>query len=121
MRSITSNIMSAVLFHRLRFGTEADLHDDVARLLTNLGIHFVRELRLTAEERIDFYLPDSMIGIECKVDGGPTAVASQLLRYAESKDIAELLLITSKRSHMLSVDELSGKPVRCLWIGGSSL
>ncbi len=117
----TSRLLPLLRSYRLRFGTEAQLHEDLASLLTKEGFYFVRELRLTEAERIDFYLPDCMIGIECKVDGGPTEVAAQLLRYAESPEINELLLITSKRSHLLSVDQLSGKPCHCIWIGGSSL
>lgn len=117
----TNRLIPLIQSHRLRFSRETDLHADLKTLLVTAGIFFVHELRLTEKDRIDFYLPDSMIGIECKVDGGPTAVASQLLRYAQHEDIAELILITSRRGQVLTVDNLSGKPLHCIWIGGSSL
>jgi hypothetical protein len=121
MRDLPAYLIPIIRSHRLRFGTEAQLQEDVATMLTGIGMHFVRELRLSESDRIDFYLPDHCAGIECKVDGGPTPVASQLLRYAQHDDVKTLLLITSRRSHVLSVDQLSGTPVHCVWIGGSSL
>ncbi|WP_425618077.1 hypothetical protein NA78x_001770 [Anatilimnocola sp. NA78] len=121
MLELASTIIPLVRSHRLRFGTEQQLHEDVAALLTSADVLFVAEMRLSDADRIDFYLPDHRIGIECKVDGGPTAVASQLLRYARHDGINELILITSRRSHLLSVDQLCGKLCHCIWIGGSSL
>lgn len=106
--------------YRLRFGTEEQLHEDVATALSREGFEFVREYILSPADRIDFYLPKWRIGIECKIEGGPTAVAAQLLRYAGSPEIAELLLITNRRSQLLQEDML-GKPCRSLWIGGASL
>lgn len=118
---VTSHIIASLRSHRLRFGTEQQLHEDIAQLLTSMSVVFVRELRLSDADRIDFYLPEYKIGIECKVAGGPTAVAAQLLRYAQHDDVNELILVTSRRSQLLSVDQLCGKACHCLWIGGNAL
>src|SRR3972149_4590539 len=80
----------------LRFGTESQLQADVETALDASDWYFVREHSLGKSGRIDFYLPDSKIGIECKVDGSPSPVARQLVRYAAEPSIAALVLVSSK-------------------------
>jgi hypothetical protein len=76
---------------------------------------------IQAKSRIDFYLPQLKLGIECKVDGSKSPVARQLIRYANEEQIAGLILVSRKRSHALSRDSLGGKPFRFVWVGGGQL
>lgn len=116
-----TQLCSLLRSRRLRFGTEADMQADIEQLLTDEQIAFERERQLGVRGRIEFYLPESRVGIECKVMGSVGAVAEQLLRYAVSDEIGALLLVTKRRQHRDLDGELWGKPLRVIWIGGSGL
>jgi hypothetical protein len=79
-------------------------------------LEFEREVKLNATDRIDFLV--GTVGIECKVDGSKNAVASQLLRYAESDRISGLILVTIRNTHRFGGTELLGKPLRVMRING---
>lgn len=121
LRDMLDAIAEKIASFRVRFGTEELLQEDIARVLAASGIVFVREHHLSPDCRIDFYLPELLIGIECKVDGSSSDVSRQLIRYANQPSIHGLLLVTRRRSHELAVRELAGKPFRGVWIGASSL
>lgn len=104
-----------------RFGTELQLQDDVATALATLKIEYEREKIFGPQNRIDFYLPECCLGIECKVDGSPAEVSRQLVRYAGLDEIDALLLISSKRRHYVNRVAILGKPVGWLWVGGGQL
>lgn len=91
--------------------TESVLHDAVQEFFRQNAIEFVPEHSLSARERIDFYVPDGKIGVECKVDGSTTEVMRQLLRYTESPAIDGLTLVTSRNKHRGIPPTLGGKPV----------
>lgn len=97
---------------RIRSSTEAQMHEDVAAALEDAGASFSRERQLTPQDRIDFLVAGG-IGIECKIDGTPTEVARQMIRYAASREITCLILVTSRSrlGHHLPND-IHGKPVR---------
>jgi len=101
--------------HRLRFGTERILQDNIAALLQSSGVDFHREHQLDGDA-IDFLA--GSVGIECKIDGGPSKVLEQLYRYAEFPEVQSLLLVTSRHTHRFNVAEMLGKPFRVLWIAG---
>ena len=106
--------------HRLRYGTERQLQDDVERLLTSAGVQFTREAHLTAtSDRIDF-LTDDGAGIECKIAGGPSAILSQLIRYADDPMVRSIVLVTSRRTHRLRATELRGKPLTIVWVAANA-
>jgi hypothetical protein len=105
---------------RFTFIGEAELQGAIATLLGQEGIVFERERQLGAAGRIDFYLPDTALGIEVKVEGSPSAVARQLMRYAEHDEIRQILLVTSRaRAGSLIRHRLNGKrvDVLTLWEG----
>lgn len=114
---IVDRVCAAFAGYRLRFGTEAMLQDDVESLLSALGWQYVREHWLVGESRIDFYLPEWRVGIECKTDGGQSAVYEQLIRYAAHPSIAGLVLVSRRRTHNLGVAALLEKPFRFHWVG----
>jgi len=114
-------IVKALRQYRIRFGTEAFMHADVARVLNQLDQLHVCEEPLSAADRIDFYLPDTHCGIECKVAGGPSEVLAQLLRYANSPSIEHLILVTSRRTHQFEQTTLAGKPFAVVYCGAGGI
>lgn len=112
-----NEIIELLMSHRLRFGTELQLQDDVEAVLSSARILFDREKRLGGDP-IDF-LTLHGIGIECKVAGSPSAVLEQLVRYAQSPQVQSLILVTSRHTHRFSCEEIGGKPFRVVWISGN--
>lgn len=114
-------LTAALQGYRIRFGTEALMQRDVGEALAASGYLATPELPLTARDRIDFYVSELQIGVECKVGGGPSAVLAQLLRYAASSEIDGLILVTRRRAHLFPEQQLGGKPLRIVYVGGSQL
>ena len=112
-----SDIIDALRHYSYAFTTEATLHEGVAMVLTEHEIPYEREKQLSARGRIEFYLPGTKLGIECKIDGSETAVMRQLLRYTESDLIDELVLLTTRNKHRRIPAELGGKPVHLVYVG----
>ena len=94
---------------------ETDMQRVIANRLHWASIPFLREYRFDARDRVDFFLPDEGIAIECKVSGGSAEVVRQLNRYALQKNVTGLLLVTTKMQHAAVVPPtLQGKPVRAI-------
>lgn len=74
---------------------EGETQMKVAKVLTDNGIHFAREVRLSERDRIDF-LCEGGIGIEVKVKGGRMDYIRQLKRYEEHDSIKSLVLVTAR-------------------------
>lgn len=105
--------------YRFRFGNEKDLQDGVALALFHEDVLFTREQKLARSGTIDFLV--GRIGIECKVDGGASAVLAQLQRYALTTELDALILVTSRHTHRFETTVIGGKPFRVVWIAGRSL
>lgn len=102
---------------RFNFATEQELQDGIAMALGTAGVIFIREHRLDAKSRIDFYIPDGKIGLEVKTKthSSPSGTLSQCLRYCHRSEIDCLVLATSRlRLHL--PETLNGKPVRVVQI-----
>lgn len=93
---------------------EVRLHAEMMQVMDEAGVAYRHEHELI-DGRIDFFIDG--IGIEAKVDGGPSAVARQLLRYAQDPTIKELILCTSIPSHGQLPSSMSSKPLHLvkLW------
>ena len=87
---------------------ENDIHQMVADRLSEAGLPFVHEAKLAPGCRIDFLAAD--IGIEIK-KGKPDAkaLARQLMRYAQSEQVAALIVLSQRTVALPS--ETAGKPV----------
>lgn len=109
-------IIELLKSHRLRFGLEQVLQDDVETVLASAGVPFHREYRL-GKDRVDFFVDG--LAIECKVDGGQTAVLEQCLRYACHDQVKGVLLVTSRRAHRFGLAQLRNKPFSVLWVAGT--
>lgn len=100
--------------HRFRYQDEADLQRGIAEALAEYGPE--REVRLSADDRIDFVL--WRVGIEVKIKGGISPLTRQLLRYAQSPDVDALVLVTSRRQYALQLPRvLNGKPLHVVDVG----
>jgi len=80
--------------YRFDTSTERVLQDGIAQALHNSGVPFVREVRLSQRDRIDFMV--GRIGVEVKIGGSFSALARQLYRYAESAKLDALVLVSSR-------------------------
>lgn len=101
--------------HAFTFADERELQDGLAIVLAPLCA--VREVRLGPTDRIDFLLPGG-VGVEVKVDGSLLALTRQVHRYAQRVEISALLIVTSRRRLAALPDEMNGKPVRVVVVGG---
>lgn len=113
-----NHVVRLLTSFKLRWGSEATLHDSVEQVLLENEVQFEREVVLSQDDRIDFFLPVNGIGIECKVDGSKAAVTRQLVRYAFNDRVSGLILITSKRSHIVDRAKILEKPFHQIWIAG---
>jgi hypothetical protein len=106
------------------YATEQELQQQMWLLLTSSGLDVIREYRLSQRDRVDFIVRTETgnVAIECKIKGASNTIVSQLSRYAESSEVAEIILVSSKRVHIASEafreKTILGKPLFGVWIGG---
>ncbi|MDY3244113.1 MAG: hypothetical protein SOX38_09295 [Candidatus Limiplasma sp.] len=87
---------------------EQDIHQAVARRLTDAGLPFLHEKPLTPGCRIDFWCEG--VGIEIKKGKPrPAALLEQLRRYAISDEIAALVVLTQRSVRLPA--SVCGKPL----------
>ncbi len=87
---------------------EQDIHQVVARRLTDAGLPFLHEKPLTPGCRIDFWCEG--VGIEIKKGKPrPAALLEQLRRYAVSDEIAALVVLTQRSVRLPA--SVCGKPL----------
>lgn len=87
---------------------EQDIHQAVARRLTDAGLPFLHEKPLTPGCRIDFWCQG--VGIEIKKGKPrPAALLEQLRRYAVSDEIAALVVLTQRSVRLPA--SVCGKPL----------
>lgn len=101
---------------RYRFQHEKELQRLLGIQLARAKITYAPEVKLSAEDRIDFLI--GTLGIEVKIKGSQKDVLDQLLRYAQHDRIGSLLLVTTRLQHLVDFPEtLHGKPCASLYIG----
>lgn len=103
------NIAALIQEYRLPHGNEAELQENIERLFITHNIEHKREFRLNEKDRLDFIV--GSIAIEVKTAGGCADVIRQLHRYAQHESITELVLVTTKASHLRVPERLNEKPV----------
>lgn len=111
----TSDLLSILRSIRCATDSESELSSCVFAKLVNASLVFRSEVWLDDSDRID-YLVDR-VGVELKVKGAVNAIARQLQRYAQSDQIDELILVTTKRTHAKVPRMLSGKAVHVITVG----
>lgn len=104
-----SDLSEIIKSYEYAFINEAELQDQIETVLVENKVLFKREYVLDKESRIDFYLPDSKTGVEVKVKGGASIVSGQLSRYANSDQIENLILITTRMAHVILNGTMYGR------------
>lgn len=113
---MTSKVLASYLRqYRVSYATETIMHDSVEEALNGLiiegdSVKIKREHRFNDTDRVDFFLPDYGIAIECKVKGSFSSVMQQLIRYAGQESVKGIVLVTSKSTHIVHRDTLCCKP-----------
>jgi hypothetical protein len=110
-------VLAAIRSRRFVFATERELQDGIESVLREQGLAFGREAIISPRDRADF-LVEPGICIEVKVDSTLSEVTRQLHRYAQIKDVAALVVVTSLHRHRALPSVLSGKPVHVVIVGG---
>lgn len=116
--SVVDELREALKTTRFTYSEEDQLQEGLAEVLTARGLDVRREVRLNSRDRIDLLV--GRTGIEVKIAGRPVSVLQQLGRYAESPELDELVLVTSKVRHQ-APDELNGKPVTVICLAGRTM
>ncbi len=98
---------------------QAAIEDVFKDHLPALGLAYLRELRLDARNRVDFFihLPNTTHGIalEVKIQGRAIQIYRQLERYAQFEAVDEIVLVTNKS--MTLPQCCMGKPVHLVKLG----
>lgn len=111
-------VIKAFSAHQLDFSSEDVLQSQIAQMFTEIGISFQREVRLSAQDRIDFLVEDGL-GVEVKIKGSPHAIYRQCKRYCASGQIRTLLLVTGRSMGL--PDQINGKDCYVHLLGRSWL
>lgn len=105
--------------YRFRQPTERALQDGIEEVLRAAGVPYHREHRLSAADRPDFFV-DPGVCVEVKIGGTPAEVLRQLTRYAEHEEVDAVLLVTTRRQHVMP-DEVEDKPLVTICVGSAFL
>ena len=139
------NELAAILLrYKIGHGTEAKMQAQIQAILDAAKIPSAREMILQGGGRLDlaaaypivlnedrdvsknwkeklvFGLP-FVIAIECKIADTTYDLLSQISGYIQHPDVAAVLVVTSRQAHREMPEELHGKPVAVVWVGGNSL
>lgn len=90
------NVLKTLRSQRFMYQNEKDLQAGIEKAFKADGIPFEREKEIGQEGDVIDFLVSGGIGVEAKTKGSPSAVARQLLAYAECPEIRTLVLITGK-------------------------
>ncbi len=104
---------------RIKQNTERALQDGLKTVLEGAGIPHRREVRLSPEDRPDFMVEPGVC-VEVKIGGASADVHRQLVRYAEHDEVEVLLLVTTRRQHVMP-SEVGGKRLVTLCVGSAFL
>lgn len=102
-------LISAIVAHRFRYVSEAELQEGLAQVLAASGFGFSREHALSRADRIDFLV--GTVGLEVKIDGGLSEVTRQVHRYLKYAELEGLVLVTTRAMHQRLPTTILGKPV----------
>lgn len=116
--TVLDALHDAVARTRFTYNDEDELQEALAMVLRARGLDVRREVRLNSRDRIDLLV--GRVGVEVKIAGKPVSVLRQLARYAESPELDELVLVTSRVRHQ-APDELNGKKVTVICLAGRTL
>lgn len=111
-------VADAIGGYRYHHADEDGLQAGVAAAITAAGLPAEREVRLSPEDRLDVLTGG--VAVEVKTAGTTDNVLRQLQRYAQHDRITALLLVTTKARHRTLPDQVGGKPLRVVHLGGAA-
>jgi hypothetical protein len=102
--------------HAFPTSSEVAIQERIAELFAAGGVLFLREHRLSATDRVDFFVSmvgdyRRAIGVEVKVAGSAPALTRQLQRYAQYESVTGLVVVTNRARLTQLPPTLSGKPI----------
>lgn len=119
MSALAERVIALLDSCRFSIDNEDEFQAAISRVLTEANIANDREQWISAKDRIDILLRDEPIGIEVKIKGSHGAVRSQIMRYAASDKLSELIVVTT-RMNFFCDPEIYGKPVHVVSIWKNS-
>lgn len=111
-------VVDVIDAHRFTYASEDALQEGLAAALDAAGLHVQREVLLSARDRVDLLV--GRVAVEVKVAGTNAGVFRQLVRYAGSGDVDELVLVTTRRRHSAIPRDVAGKPLTVVQVGGAA-
>jgi hypothetical protein len=106
-------------FNYETIASESDLQRQVEDRLRSANIEFRSQVQLDAKghDRIDVLCGST--GIELKIKGSASGVLAQLERYAISSLVSEIILVTTRASHLKirDVESVHGKRIYVVYVG----
>lgn len=106
-------------FNYETIASESDLQRQVEDRLRSANIEFLSQVQLDAKgrDRIDVLCETS--GVELKIKGTASTVLAQLERYAQSTLVSELILVTTRATHIKirDVGSVHGKRIYVIHVG----
>ncbi len=112
--TVPEYIAKLLLGYKFNFADEKQLQQGIAEVFDLEAIAFEREVTIATGDTIDFLIGN--IGLEVKIGFGFSSVIRQLHRYAASDRVQELILVTTKVTHVMPPD-LNGKPLHTINLG----
>ena len=103
------DIVNAIRSYRYAIQDEMEFHRALEAVFEAEGISYLHEHDLGRSGISDFFCDG--VCLEVKVDGSAAAVLRQLFQYAESKEVRELILVTTKSKHGTMPSQIIGKPL----------
>lgn len=115
---VTTEIARILGLYNFHYVDEYDLQDGIEEALKAAGAEYTREAQIDVG-RLDFLVHAVFeIAIEVKIDGAPSHVVRQFMRYMNSDAIDGLVVVTSKRSHRrFAGTHVTGKSIEIVWLG----
>lgn len=112
---ILNSIANHLADYAYRYSSETALHESLGKVLQGQGFEVVREHRLDARNRFDFWV--NGIVIEVKVDGSLSDALRQVDRYINLPDVTGVILAGTPRwaaEPLVQKPEWQGKPFKMI-------
>jgi hypothetical protein len=94
-----------------RYSTEAELQEGLRRVLVAAAIPFEKEFRLSAKDRLDFFVRGS-VAIETKIGRSLASLTRQVNRYTQDARVGGVLVVSTRLRLQNLPERLNDKPVR---------
>lgn len=117
-------VMTALRSRRFTCANEDELQRAVAQAFDHAGIKYQREKRFgCGRDRFDFWCPlehEPAFGIvvELKVRTDGKDLLRQVLRYAEHRSVAAVLIAATSHRVLLLPETANGKPLHAIHLQG---